>query len=529
MRTWWHSRQPQYNARLNTGHPLFDDLAFVSLGTPQSHFIDLISGALALDTTTGEHPSFQTRENGYNAVAPAAGHVRWNVGATEMDRIAGPHSIFAEAFSTTPLGSRELGFLISSDEGGAGHGMSLVFDPLVISLTNGFKTYGGASFQSQSSDQALGPNAVFNPQRFMATMDGTSHLFYSKGVLDTTAANTFVPTANANRRTRLFARYDTATNDSYPCAYSLIVVSKRPWGQAEYQALYRNPWGLFAPARKYFVATGAASSDVVAAGSLSITGAAALSATGSLVAVGALSITGAADLDARGSLAAAGSVSITGAAALTAYGDLEAAGSLSITGAAALNAIGQLLGAGTLRITGAADLTEPNPSDMSAAGALSISGAASLNALGQLVAAGSIVISGSASLASNVTDVAEAVTGGGWIEYELHLLRRRKRKKELEDIEAEQEKIEDDAAREIARFLQIQERKDEERKDIERIKALVQRHKTIETDSERVQAALANAQEKASRANLERLQKEMERVLEEEDDLLALLFIALNE
>lgn len=146
------------------------------------------------------------------------------------------------------------------------------------------------------------------------------------------------------------------------------------------------------------VKASAESGDISAAGSLSITGAAALNATGALLAAGSLSVTGIADLDASGSLAAAGSLSISGAADLDAFGSLVAAGSVSISGAADLDATGSLVAAGSLSISGAADLTGLGGNDLAASGSLSITGSASLSAIGQLLATGSIVITGSAEL-----------------------------------------------------------------------------------------------------------------------------------
>jgi hypothetical protein len=141
-----------------------------------------------------------------------------------------------------------------------------------------------------------------------------------------------------------------------------------------------------------------AGNDMTATGTLSISGAADLDATGTLVAVGALSITGVADLDASGALIAAGALSITGAADLDAVGRMIAAGALSITGTADLDAIGQLSAAGLLEIIGAADLTSPGGNDIAAAGLLQITGAAILTATGQLVADGLLEIIGLATL-----------------------------------------------------------------------------------------------------------------------------------
>jgi hypothetical protein len=169
---------------------------------------------------------------------------------------------------------------------------------------------------------------------------------------------------------------------------------------------------------------------------------------------------------------------------------------------------------------------------MSAAGSLSITGAAALTALGNLAAAGLIAINGNASLTSNLVVSTEANSGGWFYDFDYHRRAREKRRRELEEIEEEQERIEDAVNREIARLLQIQERKDAERKDLERIKALVKRYPHVDTsevNSDRVQQALQAAQQKQSRANLERLQREFERMVREEDDFLALVIALADE
>ena len=347
-------------------------------------------------------------------VAPAAGHVRWAVGATGMDAIASAHSIFAEAFSTTPLGTRELGFLISSDEPGGGNGMSLVFDPLVISLTNGFKTYGGASFQSASSDQALGPNGVFNPQRFMATMDGTNHTFFSKGIVDTVAANTFLPAANANRRTRLYARYDTGDNDSYPCAYSLIVVSKRPWTMAEYQYLYRNPWELFAPARKIFI--GATSADVTVA----LTGSALTGSLGTLTPNTAVALTGSLLTGSQGTASPNISVSGTGIQLTGSLGTLSPSTSVPLSGSLLTFSTGTVTantgGDVSVAISGT-DLAI-STGTLIPSTSVSIAGTALASASGTVTPASSVSLSGglltmSTGTVTFVGDVTVAIAGEG--------------------------------------------------------------------------------------------------------------------
>ena len=78
---------------------------------------------------------------------------------------------------------------------------------------------------------------------------------------------------------------------------SLAVLSRKAWPDERCRAVSINPWQIFKPATRRIGLNVSSSNDISAAGSLSITGAAALNATGSLLAAGAVSITGAADLD----------------------------------------------------------------------------------------------------------------------------------------------------------------------------------------------------------------------------------------
>ncbi len=128
--------------------------------------------------------------------------------------------------------------------------------------------------------------------------------------------------------------------------------------------------------------------------------------------------------------------------------------------------------------------------------------------------------------------VSTDTSGGFYFDFELHRERRRKRQQELDEAEEEAEKLQNKIDREIAELLHEQERKDEKRKDLERIKSLVKRYESVtpaEISSERVLKALTEAKKKATTANLERLQREFERMVQEEDDFLALVMILANE
>ena len=126
-----------------------------------------------------------------------------------------------------------------------------------------------------------------------------------------------------------------------------------------------------------------------------------------------------------------------------------------------------------------------------------------------------------------------SVNAAGWFyDFDANRDRRRKRQRELDDAEEEAEKLQNKIDREIAQLLHKQERKDEKRKDLERIKSLVKRYESVtpsEVSSDRVLRALSEAKKKATTANLERLQREFERMVQEEDDFLALVMILANE
>jgi hypothetical protein len=144
-----------------------------------------------------------------------------------------------------------------------------------------------------------------------------------------------------------------------------------------------------------------------------------------------------------------------------------------------------------------------------------------------------VTIGGISDTFTSTTGAVSATASGGWfMDFEADYRRRKRRQEELEAIEREQESIEDQASREIARLLQDQERKDERRKDLERIKALVKQYPHVdssEVSSERVQRALKAAQEKQTRANLERLEREFQRMVDEEDEFLTVLLMLANE
>lgn len=129
-------------------------------------------------------------------------------------------------------------------------------------------------------------------------------------------------------------------------------------------------------------------------------------------------------------------------------------------------------------------------------------------------------------------EVSSASGGYGfWNEYDREQIRRKRRRKELADLEAERERIEDEQAREIAKLLQEQEAKDARREELQRLSSLVASYSQANAPSElspRVQKAIAVAAERQTTWALMALDRELRRAREEEEFLLEALKFAIE-
>lgn len=120
---------------------------------------------------------------------------------------------------------------------------------------------------------------------------------------------------------------------------------------------------------------------------------------------------------------------------------------------------------------------------------------------------------------------------GGWpfyIAYEQELARRQRAcRKRLED-EEEALRVQDAISREIARLLHEQERKDAERADLARLKALVAQYRESDLKDLAPRAAVAYARAllQANFSALEALDRELRRQMEEEEMAVMLLLLA---
>lgn len=108
-------------------------------------------------------------------------------------------------------------------------------------------------------------------------------------------------------------------------------------------------------------------------------------------------------------------------------------------------------------------------------------------------------------------------SGGFFFGFDRHLAERRRREREEEEARTEAEAIQAELDRQIALELRKQEARDAERADLGRLQALADRYAgTKQPVTRRVSAALLKAQEERTRNALEQLEREVERMLDEE-------------
>lgn len=116
------------------------------------------------------------------------------------------------------------------------------------------------------------------------------------------------------------------------------------------------------------------------------------------------------------------------------------------------------------------------------------------------------------------TPTPDQPTGGFFLGFDHALAKRNRRKKELEDQKREQEEIEDAQAREIAKLISEQEAKDAEREDMARLQALADQfaRKGVEVPRPML-ASVLKASEERTKASLEQMRRQAERMLDEEE------------
>jgi hypothetical protein len=239
------TRQPPSVWQVAWSNPLSRGLvaAFVPVGTT---VFEVISGRLALAVGTLTETAQPApiidgnRGTAMEAVNTGSGTLDFAIGATGADRIAGSFSLFVEG-GLRLNGANQVA--ISSSEASNGFGFWLNFDDVAV-VTNGFLVGANNATQADSGFDVLGLNSELYAHRILLTVDGTNWRTYAKNALTKTTANATVPTAHANRFTRVHGKYDATgarTGLSLALVYNVVLSLE------QYRALYDNPWQLFAP------------------------------------------------------------------------------------------------------------------------------------------------------------------------------------------------------------------------------------------------------------------------------------------
>jgi hypothetical protein len=116
---------------------------------------------------------------------------------------------------------------------------------------------------------------------------------------------------------------------------------------------------------------------------------------------------------------------------------------------------------------------------------------------------------------------------GGWAFFLRYQDERdRRRRKRLEQDEAEEAvKALPPVEAEIAQFLHKQERQDEKRAEIERLRKLVAEHSDTKSLPPRVASAFERAQQRQTFSSLLNLDKELRRMMEDEEFMVLLMML----
>jgi hypothetical protein len=231
-----------------------------------------------------------------------------------------------------------------------------------------------------------------------------------------------------------------------------------------------------------------------------------------------------------GALTGASTATFSPTATLTGAGALEGGTTLTFSPTAELVGSGALTGSATVTFTASGALDVPE-------GALSGSATTTFSVVGVLTGTGdlsgstTLTFSPSGTLSDASAPVVETpeTNAGGWafyLRYEQERDRRRKKRREQEEAEEAVQEL-PPVEKEIAQFLHKQERIDESKKELERLKGLVTEFREIPLLSEKASEALEKARLRGLRSDLAKLDKELKRMLEDEE--MAVLMLLLND
>ena len=116
--------------------------------------------------------------------------------------------------------------------------------------TNGIWVFADNSSAYPNAWNSLGASSERQMHRFMCTADGANARFFTNNALWETKAYTSTATASTNRKTDVFADWNSAGNTGSMGRFSVVLAWRGVLGLPQYSALYRNPWQIFQPIKR---------------------------------------------------------------------------------------------------------------------------------------------------------------------------------------------------------------------------------------------------------------------------------------
>lgn len=253
--------------------------------------------------------------------------------------------------------------------------------------------------------------------------------------------------------------------------------------------------------------------------------------SGAMVGTATVTFSQAGALGATGALAGSSALTFSQSGALLAIGNL--AGSTSIVFAP----VGTITGAGALAGTAPLTFNQSGTLDvpagtMTGTAAITLGQAGALTASATLAGSSSIVFGQSGTLVdlNAPVDVPAVATPGFFYYYEEHERQRRRARRELEERERETQEIQDELDREIAELLRVQEAKDAKRAELARLQRLADAFAAQPVAMPpQVLESIRKAIERRTFDALQRMQREVEQMLLEEENAAVMAAVMLDD
>jgi hypothetical protein len=236
----------------------------------------------------------------------------------------------------------------------------------------------------------------------------------------------------------------------------------------------------------------------------------------------ALSITPIGVLTGNGALVGSVALTLTPSGALTGTGALTGNVPLAISVTSALTGTGALAGTVALAVGVSGTLVNGASGDMTGSVPMTLDVIGALTGNGALTGTVSLTLDVS-GIPNGIVTITESFSGGFFVDFERHMRRRDDGRRKREEDEEQAQAIADTTAREIAAFLHAQEARDAERAEIERLRSLVRQYADLQAQeafTERVWQAFSRAVSQENASALLAFEREMTRMLEEEELLL---------